>query len=121
MTEKTYRQPTDEELKLINRMLDADFIGAKELKQQLAGMLVRTLDEGTDNYGSIELKLADSNFVRVEKRVPVVARAHDADGTPIEVLLHIIDGRLNEIEIIKFDGTPILNRPEASEYIISLE
>jgi hypothetical protein len=121
MTKITYRQPSGEELELLMRMLDANFTGAEELKCQLSGILVRALDEESDNYGSIALKVADCNPVIVEKRVPVVARAYDSDGTPVEALLHIVEGRLNELEVIKFDGTPILNKPKSSEYLISLE
>jgi hypothetical protein len=119
--ENIYRQPTNDEFELLNRMLEVDFQGAKELKHQLAGLLVKSLDKGIDNYDSIELKVSSGRSVKVEKRVPVVARAYDSDGTPIEVLLHVLNGQLNELEVIKFDGTPIVDRPKASEYIISLE
>jgi len=35
----------------------------------------------------------------------------DADGVQVEILLHVVDGRLNELEIYKVDGSPIIKQP----------
>jgi len=57
-----------------------------------------------DNYGSIYLKTDVNEKAKVTTRVPVEGRISDSDGSPIDILLHVIDGELNELEIFRADG-----------------
>jgi len=45
--------------------------------------------------------------------VPVEAQTLDRDGTPIIVLLHVLNGRVTELEIYRVDGREIQIPPEA--------
>ena len=114
------RRPTLYETTLLERLLDQDFDGAAELKRQLPSLIVETISEQNDNYGSIALSVNDGNSASVLQRVPVEARAHDSDGVAIEVLLHIVNGKLNELEFLKVDGTKILKRPRVDDFKCSV-
>lgn len=105
--EETYRKPSDRERKILERLVYLDFTGTQALRNQLDGILVRSLDD-SDNYGSIELRASDSKKAEVSQRIPVEAHAQDKDGVKIEALLHIRDGMLHELEFLKSDGSPIL-------------
>lgn len=48
---------------------------------------------------------------KVLQRVPVEAEAKDADGVGIHFLLHVVDGRLREIEIFLEDSEPVQKMP----------
>jgi hypothetical protein len=45
------------------------------------------------------------------ERVPVTATFNDIDNIPIYLLLHIIEGKLAELEIYKGDGSNIIAQP----------
>jgi len=40
----------------------------------------------------------------VARRVPVEAELEDVDGVTIHVLLHVVQGFLNELEVFREDG-----------------
>ena len=73
-----------------------------------------------DNYGSVELKTLSELKAEVSQRVPVEARAYDEDCVPIEALLHVVDGQLNELELVKADGTPIKHFPEPHDFKVTV-
>ena len=50
----------------------------------------------------------------VRRRIPVEGEAADEDGTPVHVLLHVVDGYLSELEVYRSDGKPVRCVPEPS-------
>lgn len=56
----------------------------------------------------------------VQQRVPVEAIAYDVDKVPIEVLLHVVDGKVRELEVIKADGSNIKNFSLVEEFTIKV-
>jgi hypothetical protein len=56
----------------------------------------------------------------VERRIPVEAELKDADGVTIHVLLHVLDGLLNELEVYRDDSGPIQRQisPEELDLIV---
>jgi hypothetical protein len=44
----------------------------------------------------------------VRRRIPVEASYPDADGVVVHVLLHVIDGRLDELEVYREDSGSVL-------------
>ncbi len=73
--------------------------------------LVRAIDEDK----SLEFSVKSDVKSKVKKRIPVEAEFEDADGVLIHILLHVIDGKANELEIYKEDGSPIIKRPDPSK------
>jgi hypothetical protein len=72
----------------------------------------RLIDEYKDNYGSIELRVADATPAKVPCLVPVEAEYFDDDGVPVWVLLHVNRaGVMQELEICRADGLALMSHP----------
>jgi uncharacterized protein DUF6984 len=114
MIESVYRPLTPEEHAIFRRLLDRQFAGRDQLMQQLEGLLVRQIDA----EGSLELNVSAPVRAEVKERVPTEAFYKDADpesegGPRVHVLLHVVDGRMVELEIYKDDGSTIEMAPSA--------
>ena len=104
------RKPTPREAAIIDALLAEEFEGVVDLRAQARGLLVRQVFED----GTLDLIVpASAPAANVSHRVPVEAQCDDADGLPILILLHVIDGRLNELEIVKGDGSGVRQPPSA--------
>lgn len=123
MKKQPYRQPTFLEKEILNKLLTKAFPGKTEIQEQVNLSQVRKIEEYNDNYGSLELKTRSLKRANVDSRVPVQGLAHDADGVPVEILLHVVDGLINELEIVKADGSPLVQtiNPEKIKVIIYSE
>lgn len=54
-----------------------------------------------------------------KNRIPTEALIYDSDGALVNILLHVIDGYINELEIIRADGEP-LNREIDAGHIVPI-
>jgi hypothetical protein len=95
---------------LIAQLLDTPFDGRDEIRSQLA--TARVVAEGFGDTRSLRFELGQHDLPRARTlfRVPVEGEAIDEDGVVIAILLHIVDGVANELEIYRADGGPILRR-----------
>ena len=111
------RRPTPREAAIIDALLAEEFEGVVELRVQTEGLLVRQVfDDGT-----LDLVVSsDAPAAQVLHRVPVEGRCDDEDGVPVLVLLHVIDGRLNELEVVKADGEALHRPPTADSIAVVL-
>ena len=100
------RKLTELEKKIINKLLSSHFEGNELLQKQLINCEASNTNDD-DNYGSIYLHPLSDHPALVNLRVPVEGLAADSDGGTINILLHVEDGFLNELEIVKLEGTPI--------------
>jgi hypothetical protein len=75
------------------------------IRAQLADAHVSA--EGTSDTRTLVFHIADVQRAKTRHRIPVEAQAVDADGVPIDVLLHVVDGVIKELEIYRVDGCPI--------------
>jgi hypothetical protein len=83
-------------------LLKEDFPGSQALRDQISNLLVRPIDA----EGSLRLD-ASGPRAEVKHRVPMEAMLEDVDGITIHLLLHVIDGLMNELEVYKDDlGKP---------------
>jgi len=119
MAEQEFRQPTPEELAILDKLLAADFPGAAELRQQVAGLKVKKVDEN----GSLHLHVSTSVFGQVVHRVPVeasysAAKSEDPFAPRVHFLLHVLGGALNELEIYSDDNSPLDRLPDARELAV---
>jgi len=103
-SDTTARRPTGEEDGLLARLVGSTFDGAPVLAEQLATTLVTPLDEN----GSLRFHPGDTRPAAVTRRIPVEARYTDADGVIVHVLLHVIEGRLDELEVYREDSGTVL-------------
>ena len=98
-----YRDPTTQEVALLRRLLGHAVAGQDELARQLASLEVKSLD----GDGSLKLMPGDSVRANDNQRIPVEATYGDSDGVVVYVLLHVVDGRLNELEVFREDSGPV--------------
>jgi hypothetical protein len=112
------RPLSDTERSLIDMLLQRDFPGVDPLRVQANHAAVA--GEFNDGSGSIVLVIEPSVAVRYrgDWQVPVLARAFDVDGLPIQVSLHVIDGKLAELEITKFGSDSIKQVPGLDSFRI---
>jgi hypothetical protein len=90
--------------------LELPFTGRDEIREQIKSSLVRTLDDD----GCLEFQVQSKVHANVKFRVPVEGEGTDADGIKIHILLHVVSGKVNELEIYKEDSSPIRKLIEAS-------
>jgi hypothetical protein len=91
---------------LLDRLLSKPFPGSEELKKQVADCEAKPTGDD-DNYGSVYLTTRSKQPAKVALRVPVEGLVDDSDDSSVDVLLHVVDGFINELEIVKLDGTPL--------------
>jgi hypothetical protein len=95
-------------MNLLVRLLSVDFKGAEVLTGQVRNILVETIDSN----GSLRLLPTRPRAADVSRRVPVEAAYADQDGVLVHVLLHVLDGVLNELEIYREDSGIVTTRPQ---------
>ncbi len=106
------RKLTVEERKLLTKLLQVEFTGHETLILQLEGVVVEEL--GPPNAPYLRLVVSDdAPLADVARRVPIEAVAPDADGMTIHFLVHVLEGRLSELEIFREDSKEILSVPPA--------
>jgi hypothetical protein len=110
-----FRELTGRERGLVQQLTQHDFIGAVQLREQLEVCEARTVDAD----GSFELRVKNRTPARVFYRVPVELEARDRDGTPIRVLLHVVDGIASQINVYKDAPTPIAAWPSHWDVVVS--
>jgi hypothetical protein len=108
MTSTQFRHPNIRERALFNRLLAPPFPGRSEVEAQLADCLVRPIDAN----GSLSIQtLSPVVASTVRYRVPTEGEAEDQDGVTIHLLLHVVSGVTNELEIYKENGSDVKQIP----------
>jgi hypothetical protein len=103
--------------RILARLLTASFPGDEEIARQGAMARSRVIDED----GSLELLVGGSAPpALVDRRIPVEAEAEDIDGMTFHVLLHVVDGYINELEVYREDLLPMQSpiQPDALRVIV---
>ena len=105
----TWRPPTELELRRLAKLLEEPFPGRDELVAQLPTLGVEPCC--SCGCGSLGLRCKGGPPAPVTTNPPVNANTADHDGTPIEVLLHVRDGVMRELEVHRVDGGPVARLP----------
>jgi hypothetical protein len=98
-----FRRPSDGEIQLVDSLLGATFPGREALVQQWLSAEVRRIDED----GSLQIRTHGGPPADVVRRIPVEAELEDEDGMTIHLLLHVVEGLLDELEIYRNDSQPV--------------
>ena len=110
------RLATPNECAIIGRLVEAGFPGAAELRQKLAVGRVTYIE--SNGVPALLCEVPDSApRASVIRQVPVEAEYPVADGVLMYLLLHVVEGRLQSLEIYREDGEPIRHLPSASELV----
>lgn len=106
-TDVGFEPATGTSLKLVQALLSNTFRGSSELLEQCAGLLVQPLDAN----GSLRLGVTVPQPARVERRIPIEASYLDEDGVRVHILLHVIGGYLDELEVYREDSGAVVRTP----------
>src|SRR6476469_707849 len=91
------------EIEILSKLLSPDLPGGAELRQQVADALVTEID----GNGSLQFAIQPHHApAAVNRRVVSEGIAPDEDGAGINVILHVLNGRLNELELYRDDLAP---------------
>jgi hypothetical protein len=106
------REPSKYERALFQKFTESDFAGRDVVKRQLDACQVATiLDDGT-----LQIYTPVTEKALVRFRIPVEAYGKDTkDGLPIQVLLHVVDGIVDELEILKMGSDSMPNMPAVED------
>jgi hypothetical protein len=109
-----YRELQREELEILERLLQPDFPGSAELREQLSSVKAEVIDED----GGLALESVGGPRAPVKWRVPTEGECKDSDGVDVHVLLHVLDGRMCELELYKEDGSRVCRLPNARDLVL---
>jgi len=107
-----FRELTPRKKGLVEKLLDAAIHSPGELRTQLKHVKAKQVIED----GTLKLQ-CDGGIPASGKYAPVAEGvSKDADGRDIAVILHLgRDGFMTMLEIIKYDGSPIITPPRAQD------
>jgi len=118
-----YRKLNEKELQWIDKLMDVEFQGRNILLQQLS--MAKIIYKQGYAFISIKFKVeGDIELYPYHVRVPVEMRAFQQSSAPIIFLLHIVNGIIDELEIITADSAQIdadIIELEKVEYEINQE
>lgn len=104
MSRSEERPLTEEEKELLARLLALPAAERDLLRDQARVAVGRTLDE----YGSFAIEVPGLSKNRDVQTPYAEAQALDQDGVPVWITLFTKNGVLDEIEVARADGLPLL-------------
>jgi hypothetical protein len=111
-----FRQLDSRERELLEKLLDAEFPGRDELRAQLGSVTAKQI--GDD--GTLMLRCASGPTSPSEYGPAIHGMCKDSDGMTIWFMLHTKGGFMHMLEIVKDDGSPIVNTPTAHDLVVLL-
>ncbi len=100
-----HRNLYKEEQYWIKKMLEMEFKGKQILVKQICKAKVN-LEQGYD-FVSFKFKTAEKTQYPYAVRVPIEMRAFRKNSAPIVFLLHVVNGFIDELEIITADSSKL--------------
>jgi hypothetical protein len=108
--ESVFRQLNSRERGLIEKLLEVDFQGSDELRAQIGSVTAKEIE----NDGTLELRCTSGPRALTKYAVAMEGMYTDADGGKVAIMLHVDkDGFMRMLEILRYDGAPIIKPPVA--------
>lgn len=111
------RELRPDEVAVLRLLLSRPFPGHEELERQLPS--VRVAEEMGDGEILDLIVVPGVDRARPIEVVPSSAWGEDTDGEAIEVLIHVIDGYIAELEFVRYAPGPVLSPPGAESLKLS--
>jgi len=102
-----WRELTARERALVDILLSATFSGREVIAHQLRDSRVRAIDA----EGSLAFDISSPERAGVRHRIPIEAEAEDLDGVTVHMLLHVVEGKVSELEFYKDNLSQVLGLP----------
>jgi len=112
---KTMRRLKQEERNIVEALLHCNVSGADILRSQLQDCFVYPMNVDETILRFQIPPHAPAATLPYTQNVAVEANANDLDQGRVEVLLHVKEGRLYELEYVKENGTHLKRIPEAAD------
>lgn len=113
-TGKGWRRLNQDELSVLDKLLKKDFPGRDAINEQLKDCWVTK--EWEDGSLSINIETKSNVIANVIDRIPVEGQMAPREGGPIEILLHVVDGKIVELEVVPYANPNLPKLPEPSEF-----
>lgn len=112
-------KPSDEQHSLLLKMLSPELENKDALLKQSSAYTVKSVPYD-DNYGSFDI-LPDKSLqpANVPDGVISIGETYDKDGMSIGILLHVYEGYLSEVEIVRDDGEPMIGQIDVDSVNVS--
>jgi hypothetical protein len=110
-----FRPLNADERALLEKLLDCEFPGRNELRRQLDSVAAQKVY----GDGTLALRVSSGQPAAVKGRIPTEGSCPDADGVMIHVLLHVVNGMMDELEIFKEDGSNVVRPPMADALVLA--
>jgi len=112
-----FRQLDARERGLLEKLLEAEFLGRDELRTQLGSLTAKQIEED----GTLSLRCDSGSPSPGKYALAMEGMCKDADGGDMSVMLHLNDqGFMSMLEIIKYGPSPIINPPSARDLTLLL-
>ncbi len=109
-----FRPLDSRERELLEKLFEAEFPGRDELRVQLNSLTAKQIAED----GTLILRCDSGPPAPTRYLLVTEGMCTDADGGQIAVLLHVDKGGfMRMLEIIKYDGSPIINPPSGHDLV----
>jgi hypothetical protein len=104
-----------EQRAILRKLLEKRIPGRDDLLRQLSGLEAINID----SQGSLRFRVMADSVAPIKRGVVAEARYADSDtkdkSSPhVNLLLHVVDGKLSILEVYKDDSTKILKPPDAN-------
>jgi hypothetical protein len=107
MTKDTWRPLKQPESELLERLLTLNLDNHDRFVEQSRIAVARTID----SFGSFELDVSGLSKPVDQPHMPYAdAQTLDADGVPVWITLFVKGGVLDEVDISRADGGPLLRQ-----------
>jgi len=101
---------------LLEKLLNAATQGRDELRAQMSTLTAKQIIED----GTLDLRCESGPSAPGKDAFVAEGRCKDADGADIAVILHLGKGGfMSMLEIIKYDGSRIINPPSAENLVLN--
>ena len=100
------RRFNDTEARILDKLVSVNFEDHETVRRQIQSASVIEVDD-SGSAVSVDFKTAEKQKVTTKERVPVRGETVDSSGAHVYILLHIVDGFANELEIVRADGEPL--------------
>ncbi|WP_133116893.1 hypothetical protein [Paraburkholderia acidicola] len=108
------RPLTQDEKEVLVEMMRRSPFGAEEFVAQIEGCVIEQLNGDASDF---DLHVSSDAPLFHEDRLygytPVGARYHDADGSPVDIIVQVGGGRIRTFQLVKHMPKPLIRGPKA--------
>lgn len=118
IAKQAYRKLKKEETEILNALFAKNFPYRDAIREQIDNSLVRSVNCKC-GCNTIEFSTKSKNLIPTKERIPVEASYFKGEQ-PYEILLHVVDGKVNELEFVTYGDIVDLGYPKTGDLRITI-